>query len=464
LSSGDELDVVVIGGGPGGYTAAERVAQLDGKVTLVEKDLLGGNCLNRGCIPAVALLRGAQVFMLAKAASQFGVTTGEVSLDYDKLIRRKNDMVSSLVAGTERRVTSAGVNVIKGRASLCGPKVVEVVGRDGGLQTVRANSIIVASGSKPLEPAVKVSGEKGFLMAEEALSLNRLPESMAIVGCDYVGVQLACVFSLLGTTVKILESDQRLLPEEDEEIATLLQELLLAYGAETFTGATLKTITELGQEKTLTYLQGGEIRELQVEEVIVSIGRRPNTEGIGLKKAGIVVNGSGGIVVDGHMRTNIPSVYGIGDAVGRFMLAHVAMAEGVVAAENAMGKDQEMEYRAVPRCIFTLPEAASAGLTEAEAREQGRKVRVARVPLTLNGYAHLMGQTEGLVKIVSDAQYGEVLGVQILGPHAGDLIHEAVLGMRLEATAEDMAKAIHVHPSFGEAIKDAAWRLYSPLF
>jgi dihydrolipoyl dehydrogenase len=464
LSSGDELDVVVIGGGPGGYTAAERVAQLDGKVTLVEKDLLGGNCLNRGCIPAVALLRGAQVFMLAKAASQFGVTTGEVSLDYDELIRRKNDMVSSLVAGTERRVTSAGVNVIKGRASLCGPKAVEVVGRDGGLQTVRANSIIVASGSKPLEPDVKVSGEKGFLMAEEALSLNRLPESMAIVGCDYVGVQLACVFSLLGATVKILESDQRLLLEEDEEIATLLQELLLAYGAETFTGATLKTITELGKEKTLTYLQGGEIRELQVEEVVVSIGRRPNTEGIGLEKAGIVVNGSGGIVVDEHMRTNIPSVYGIGDAVGKFMLAHVAMAEGVVAAENAMGKDQEMEYRAVPRCIFTLPEAASAGLTEAEAREQGRKVRVARVPLTLNGYAHLMGQTEGLVKIVSDAQYGEVLGVQILGPHAGDLIHEAVLGMRLEATAEDVAKAIHVHPSFGEAIKDAAWRLYSPLF
>ena len=211
-------------------------------------------------------------------------------------------------------------------------------------------------------------------------------------------------------------------------------------------------------------MQGGEIRDLQVEEVVVSIGRRPNTEGIGLKKAGIVVNGSGGIVVDGHMRTNIPNVYGIGDAVGRFMLAHVAMAEGVVAAENAMGRDQEMEYRAVPRCIFTLPEAASAGLTEAEAREQGRKVRVARMPLTLNGYAHLMGQTEGLVKIVSDAQYGEVLGVQILGPHAGDLIHEAVLGMRLEATAEDLAKAIHVHPSFGEAIKDAAWRLYSPLF
>src|SRR5512136_2715844 len=180
LSSDGEMDVVVIGGGPGGYTAAERVAQLEGKVTLVEKDLLGGNCLNRGCIPAVALLRGAQVFMLAKAASQFGVTTGEVSLDYDGLIRRKNDMVSSLVAGTERRVTSAGVNVIKGRASLRGPKVVEVVGRDGGLQTVRAKSIIVASGSKPLEPDVKVSGEKGFLRAEEALSLNRLPDSMAI--------------------------------------------------------------------------------------------------------------------------------------------------------------------------------------------------------------------------------------------------------------------------------------------
>jgi dihydrolipoamide dehydrogenase len=169
-------------------------------------------------------------------------------------------------------------------------------------------------------------------------------------------------------------------------------------------------------------------------------------------------------MVDKHMRTNVPNVYGIGDAVGRFMLAHVAMAEGVVAAENAMGRDQEMDYRAVPKCIFTVPEAASVGLTEAQAREQGRKVRVSRVPLTLNGYAHLMGQTEGLVKIVSDASYGEILGVQILGPQAGDLIHEAVLGMRLEATAEDLAKAIHVHPSFGEAIKDAAWRLYSPLF
>jgi dihydrolipoamide dehydrogenase len=458
------LDVVVIGGGPGGYTAAERVAQLDGKVTLVEKDLLGGNCLNRGCIPAVALLRGAQVFMLTKAASQFGVKTGDVSLDYEGLIRRKDDMVSSLVAGTERRVTSAGVNVVKGRANLGGPNVVEVVGRDGGLQTLRAKSIIVASGSTPIKPDVKVSGEKGFLMAEEALSLKRLPESMAIVGCDYVGVQLACVFSLLGTTVKVFESDQRLLPEEDEEIATLLQELLQAYGAETFTEATPKMITDLGHEKTLTYARGGETHEARVEEVVVSSGRRPNTEGIGLEKAGIAVNGSGKIMVDKHMRTNVPNVYGIGDAVGRFMLAHVAMAEGVVAAENAMGRDQEMDYRAVPKCIFTVPEVASVGLTEAQAREQGRKVRVSRVPLTLNGYAHLMGQTEGLVKIVSDASYGEILGVQILGPQAGDLIHEAVLGMRLEATAEDLAKAIHVHPSFGEAIKDAAWRLYSPLF
>ena len=464
MSSGGEMDVVVIGGGPGGYTAAERVAQLDGKVTLVEKDLLGGNCLNRGCIPAVALLRGAQVFMLAKAASQFGVKTGDVSLDYEGLIRRKNDMVGSLVAGTERRVTSAGVNVVKGRANLGGPNVVEVVRRDGGLQTLKAKSIIVASGSTPMKPDVTVSGKNVLLMAEEALSLRRLPESMAIVGCDYVGVQLACVFSLLGTDVKVFESGRRLLPEEDEEIATLLQEILLSYGAETYTEATAKVITDLGPEKMLTYVRKGETHEVRVEEVVVSSGRRPNTEGIGLEKAGIVVNGSGGIVVDGHMRTNVPNVYGIGDAVGRFMLAHVAMAEGVVAAENAMGRDQEMDYRAVPRCIFTLPEAACAGLTEVQAKEEGRNVRVSRVPLMLNGYAHLMGQTEGLIKIVSDASYGEILGVQILGPQAGDLIHEAVLGMRLEATAEDLAKAIHVHPSYGEAMKDAAWRLYRPLF
>lgn len=458
------VDVVVIGGGPGGYTAADRVAQLEGRVILVEKDRLGGNCLNRGCIPAVALLRSAQIFSLAKMAKQFGITVGEVSVDYEALSKRKDELVGSLVSGTERRLMSSGVEVIKGRGALAGPGLVEILKEDGQFETVRTKNIIIATGSRPQESAMPSSRSKGVIMAEEALALKKLPRSIAVIGCDYIGVQLACLFNHLGTDVTIVEEGPRLLPAEDEEITTLLQELLTAYGIEVIIEARAITIEDgkKGEKKLTLSIKGG-TRETLVDEVVLSRGRRPNTEGVGLEKAGVAMNDSGGIVVDKHMRTNAPNIYAVGDAVGRFMLAQVAMAEGNTAAENAMGRDSEIDYKVVPRCIFTLPEVASVGLTEREAMEQGYKVKVARLPLELNGFAHIMGQTEGLIKIIAEAQFGEILGMHILGPQASDLIHEAALGMRLEATVEDMAKTIRVHPSLAEAIRDAAWRLYSPI-
>jgi dihydrolipoamide dehydrogenase len=308
------------------------------------------------------------------------------------------------------------------------------------------------------------SRSKGLIMAEEALALEKLPRSIAVIGCDYIGVQLACLFNHLGTDVTIVEEGPRLLPAEDEEITTLLQELLTAYGIEVIIEARATTIEDgkKGEKKLTLSIKGG-TRETLVDEVVVSRGRRPNTEGVGLEKTGVAMNNSGGITVDKHMRTNAPNIYAVGDVVGRFMLAQVAMAEGNTAAENAMDRDSEIDYKVVPRCIFTLPEVASVGLTEREAMEQGYKVKVARLPLELNGFAHIMGQTEGLIKIIAEAQFGEILGMHILGPQASDLIHEAALGMRLEATVEDMAKTIRVHPSLAEAIRDAAWRLYSPI-
>jgi len=458
---GEVVDVAVIGGGPGGYTAAERAAQLDGRVILIEKDRLGGNCLNRGCIPVVTLMKTAQILSLARTAKQFGVVVDEVSLDYEILTKRKDELVGNLVAGTERRLTSTGVEVIKGTASLGVPKLIKILKDNGQSENVTARNVIVATGSSPLESAIPNSGRRRLIMAEEALALKRLPRSMTVIGCDYIGVQLACLFNRLGTSVSVVEAGPRLLPEVDEEISMVLQELLMAYGISVITEAKVTAIADgMNGERRLTLAAKGETRDIHVEEIVLSRGRKSNTEGLGLEKVGVAMKNSGGIVVDEHMRTNVPGIYAVGDVVGRFMLAQVAMAEGNIAAENAMGRDSEIDYKVVPRCIFTLPEVATVGLTERQAIEQGYKVKVARLPMELNAYAHIMGQTEGLIKIVADAQFGEILGMHIVGPQASDLIHEAALGMKLEATIEDVAKTIRVHPSLAEAIRDATWKLY----
>ena len=389
---------------------------------------------------------------------------GEVSLDYQTLIKLKDELVGSLVAGTERRLKSTGVEIVKGRATLAGPKIVEVFKDDGDFETLRTQNIIMATGSRPQEIDVPTDSSEGLIMAEEAIGLKKLPKSIAVVGCDYIGVQLGCIFSHLGTKVTIVESRTRLLPDEDEEIATILQELLTAYGIKIITEARPVNITATSEdEKRLTVADKSGTTEVRAEQVVISRGRKPNTEGLGLEKAGVMMEDTGAIIVDEHLRTNVSNIYAVGDSVGKHMLAQVAMAEGNVAAENAMGRSSTIDHKVIPRCIFTLPEAATVGLIERQAIERGYKVKVSRVPVELNGFAHIVGQTEGLIKIVSDARYGEVLGVQIIGPQAADLIHEAALGIRLEATVEDMAKAIRIHPSLGEAVRDAAWRLYSPL-
>jgi dihydrolipoamide dehydrogenase len=464
LSNSTAIDVVVIGAGPGGYTAADRVAQLEGKILLVEKDRLGGNCLNRGCIPAVALLRSAQIFSLVKTAKQFGVHLNDTSIDYESILRRKDELVGNLVAGTERRLMSSGVELVKGKGTLAAPGHIEILRDNGQSETIEAKNIIIATGSKPLQYGIPNSSNEGMLLAEEALALKRLPRSMAFIGCDYVGVQLACIFNRLGAEVTIVESDPRLLPDEDEEIGGLLQELLTAYGIRIMV-ETRATKISMGTnfEKKLTLTTKDGVKDISVEEAVLSKGRTSNTDGLGLEKVGVATNGSGGIIVDKHMRTNVPNIYAVGDSVGRFMLAQVAMAEGTIAAENAMGKQSEIDYRVLPKCIFTLPEIATVGLTERQAKEQGHKVKVSRLPLELNGFAHIIGQTEGMIKIISDSKFGEILGMQIIGAQAVDLINEAALAIRLEATAEDMAKIIRVHPSLAEAVRDAAWRLHSPV-
>jgi dihydrolipoamide dehydrogenase len=463
LSKNEIVDVVVIGGGPGGYTAAERVAQLDGKVMLVEKNKLGGTCLNKGCFPTAILLRSGQVFTLAKMANQFGVKVGEVSLDFETIIKNKDELIGNLVAGTERRLRSAGVNLIKGKCQLAGSNTVEISNDEGFFETIKTRNIIIATGSKPLELNIPVKGGKGFIMAEEALSLKKLPKTIAVIGCDYIGVQIACIFNLLGADVTIIESGPQLLPNEDEEITAILQELLKAYGIKIFTEAETTNITVITEnEKKLTLKMKERNIDINIEEIILSKGRVPNINELNLEKANITKTKTG-IIVDKHMRTNIPNIYAIGDAVGKFMFAHVAMAESLVAAESAMGKNSEIEDNVMPRYLFSNPELAAVGLTERQAMDQGYKVDVARIPLELNGFAHILRQTEGLVKIVSEAEYGQVLGMHILGPNAGNLINEAALGIRLEARVEDMAKTLRVHPSLGEVVRDAAQRLYSPI-
>ena len=453
-----QYDFVVIGSGPGGYVAAIRAAQLGLKTAIVEKDdKFGGTCLHWGCIPTKALLFDAEVYDYFKNAREFGIDCKQFALDWDAVQARKNKIVTKLAKGVEFLLKKHKVETIAGYGRLVGGARVGVTDAKGKRRELQATSIVLATGSEAkMLPGLAADG-KVVLTNKEVLGLKKIPKSMAIIGAGAVGVEFASIFNRLGTEVTLIEMLPRIVPLEDEEVSAELERAFRKQGIVIHTDAKVQQANS-GKTASLTFAaRDGKTVALEAETLLVAVGRAPNTADVGLDKTRIQVE-RGFVQVDGFMRTAEPGVYAIGDIVTSSpLLAHVGHAEGIVAATHAAGKPAEpINYQQVPNCTYCEPEVSSVGLTESQARETGFKVKIGKFPFSANSKADILGVRTGFVKIVSDETYGEILGVHMIGPRVTEMIAEAVLALRLEATAEDLAHTIHPHPTLTEAVLEAA--------
>lgn len=450
-----ERDIVVIGGGPAGYVSAIRAAQLGAKVTLVEEKKLGGVCLNCGCIPTKFLLHSVDLYQSMRTADQYGIGMAEVNLDLSKLQARKNRIVSTLISGIQSLLAGNSIEVINGHAKLASLNHIEIDSGQEEKQTIQARKIILATGSKAVKLPVFGADSPDIMDSDSLLSLNNIPKSLAIIGGGVVGIEIATIFTRLGCKVSILEMMPNIVPGQDAELVSVLEGALVKEGIEIYCGASLERIEDTEGGKLIIFSFGKEVKKIRVEIVVVCVGRKPNIEGLGLSEFGVVV-ANGRIQTDVRMQTNVSNIYAAGDVVGGIMLAHVAFAEGMVAADNAMGRNAVIDYQVVPQCIFTAPELASVGLTEEEAITKGYKIKVGRFPFSANGMAAVLGETRGMAKIITEQKYSRILGVHVIGPGASSLIPEAVLAMKLDATPQDISSAIHIHPTLSEVMMEAA--------
>ena len=447
----DSVDVLVLGSGPGGYVAALRAAQLGAKAAVVEARELGGTCLNRGCIPTKILLECAHVLHMAQHASDFGVNVEGVTPDFPAMMARKEKIVALLQGGISGLFSKNGVELVQGRGRLAGPRAVEVETADG-TRKIEAGKIVIATGSEPLVPSFLPVDHKTVITSDGALRLDRIPESVVIVGGGYIGCEWAGIFNRLGAKVTVVELMPQLLPRSDSDVARELFKCFKRSKMSIHLKTKVESI-ETGDAGARVTLSGG--KTVEAELVLVSIGRTLNSEGIGLETLGVETE-RGAIPIDEHCRTKAPTVYAIGDVTAKLMLAHMASKQGIVAAEHALGHNATIDYRVCPACVFTDPEIGSVGMTASEAQEAGREVKEARFPFRTLGKAHALGELEGFVKIVADSGTGEVLGVHIIGPHATDLIAEAGLAMAIECTVEEIGATIHAHPTLAEGMMECA--------
>ena len=450
-----QADLCVIGAGPGGYVAAIKAAQLGLKTIVVERDELGGVCLNRGCIPTKAMLRSANLFETFKQAADFGILADNVRVDFGQVIARRDKIVKQLTGGVGTLLQSNGIELVRGAATLLGPGRVRVSGDQGG--EIQVKSVILATGSAPARLPIPGADGPGVIDSDGALALTSVPARLLIIGGGAVGCEWANVFHAFGSKVTLVELLPNLLPVEDEEMGKALGRSFSRRGIDVRTGAKVERIEE-GQDgaRLCTVVDNaGKAEQVAVDLVLIGVGRRPVTDGLGLEQAGVKLE-RGWVIVDDQLRTNLDGVYAIGDLTAKKLLAHLASHQGIVAAENAAGHGATMDYKVVPGCTYTHPEVASVGLTEAQARAAGHDVQVGRFPFSASARAMTAGDTEGLVKVVADAKYGELLGVHIIGPEASEMIPESALALRLEATLEDVTATIHAHPTLGEATMEAA--------
>lgn len=446
----NEKDVVVIGGGPGGYVAAIHAAHLGAKVALVEKDKLGGTCLNRGCIPTKALVRSAEVLREAKRASDFGLEIPVVNVNFPEIMARKSNVVDKLVSGVEQLMKSNKISVYRGTGRILSPQLVRVNDEE-----IAAKKIIIATGSETTLLPIPGLDLPGVLTTDDILELKELPESLVVIGGSHVGVEFASIFNELGTKVTIVKRRPLRLEPVDEEIGRRFAQTLSRRGIEVKIGAAVKAIKQNGALLKVVWDTPEGEQGVEGQMVLMATGRQPFTEGLGLSELGIRMDGRA-IVVNEYLETNVDGVYAIGDVLGKSMLAHVASYEGEVAAENALGHPRKVDYRAVPSVVYTYPEVAGVGITEVEANDSGIPYKVSKFPFLACGRAVAMDETTGIVKMICNAEDGRVLGVHIMGPHADELIAEGVLAIQLGATARDIAHTIHAHPTLPEAVHETA--------
>jgi len=448
------LRLIVIGGGVAGYPAALRAARLGAEVTLIEKKNLGGVCLNQGCIPTKVFLHAASLYREMKRASIFGVNVQKVAIDFDTLQARKKAVIDRLTKGVDSLLKNKKVKIIQGTALFTDSNTVKILETR---EILSGDKFILSTGSVPAHLSIGGSEKVSLLTSDDLLEIKSVPPSLVIIGGGYIGVELGQFFSRMGTQVSLIEAMDRIIPTEDQETSQALQKILEKEGINIFTKANVEKIQEEGAEKKVIFSNEYGRKELKAEQVAQTVGRKPYIGEIGLEKIGVKTE-KGKIVVNERMETNLPHIYAAGDVTGGIMLAHVAMAESECAARNALGVSFSISDSAIPRCIYTSPEVACVGLTEKQALEKG-EVQISRFPFKAVGKASLIEETEGMVKIVAGKKYGEILGVHIIGPHATDLIAEAVLAIEMEVTVEELAHTIHPHPTLSEALGEAAMLL-----
>ncbi|PKK87938.1 MAG: dihydrolipoyl dehydrogenase [Candidatus Wallbacteria bacterium HGW-Wallbacteria-1] len=460
------MKIVIIGGGPGGYVAAIRAAQLGAEVTLIENKFLGGTCLNVGCIPTKVLLHTTELLdVLKNDAKELGIAISDYTADWPKLQKRKTKIIKKLVGGVNGLLKNNAITKIMGTAVFVNDHQIKVVYNDGNnnnqdesnneATVIDFDFAIIATGSKPVIPPVPGFDLDDVITSETALSLDAVPESLCIIGGGVIGCEFASIYNAFGCKVTIIEMLPELIANMDRDIVMPLKNKLLKDGVEIYTSTRVESIREGPAGLAVTTSSEAGEKIIMAQKVLLSVGRKPELDTLELAKAGIETS-RGAIKVNQKMQTNKPNIYAVGDCNGGVMLAHVASAEGIFAVETIMGKRSQIDFKTIPYCVYTKPELASVGLTEAQARDQGYEVKVGNFPMAVNGKAMIMGETTGVVKYVTDAATGEILGLHMAGPRATDLIVEGALAIRLEATVAELMATIHAHPTVGEALMEAA--------
>jgi dihydrolipoamide dehydrogenase len=451
----DRYDVIVLGAGPGGYVAAIRAAQLGQKVAIIEKEFIGGVCLNIGCIPTKSLLKNAEVaHTLQHRGKEFGFSLKDLELDYSVAFDRSRQVSQRLVKGVGFLMRKHNIDVYEGTGKLTGANSLHISLNDGGEKDLEADNIIIATGARPRTlPGVEFDGQR-IISYVEGITSDSVPESIVIIGGGAIGVEFAYIWANYGVDVTILEMMPHLLPNEDPEVSKVLEKAYKKLGVNFQTGARVETV-EKGDKGVKVSLQDGST--LQADQVMLAINFQPNVENIGLEEAGVALTDRGNIDIDGQMRTNVPNIYAIGDVATDYRLAHIASAMGIIAAETIAGHEtMTLDFKMMPRCTYSVPQVASFGYTEEQAKEAGYEVNVGQFPFIANGKALGLGEREGFVKIVADAKYGEILGAHMVGPDVTELLPELTLAHNAELTAEEIARNVHAHPTLSEVLMEAA--------
>lgn len=454
----NEYDVVVIGAGPGGYVCAIKASHLGLKTAIVDKEWLGGVCLNVGCIPSKALLKNAELaHTLRERTAEFGISIENLKLDYSAAVKRSRQVSDRLTRGVAFLMNKNQIDVLMGNATLEGKDLVKVVTADGNSQTLKAKNVVIATGAHNFVPSGWNVDGKHILTYREAILQSELPKSVVIIGAGAIGVEFATVWSSYGVDVSLVEMLPAVLPLEDAEVSYELGKALNKRGVKVFAGHKVESLTADDSGVSVVVSTEGSQNTIQAEQSLVAIGFRPNTANLGLEAAGVTLDAKGFIAINDEMATNVPGIWAIGDVTGKLLLAHVASAQGIICAQRMAGMEgRVLNYQNMPRATYCQPQVASFGMTEKQARDAGHEIKVSKFPFQANGKAVGLAEMTGFAKLITDAKYGEILGGHLIGPEVSELLPELTLAQQMELTAEQIANNVHAHPTLSEVLMEAA--------